>query len=242
MVASSPPFSVHNLSCSYPGRQSKALSDISFSVSEGTVNGVLGPNGAGKSTLLKATLGILPYDGSARFFDQSFESSREKVAYIPQRNAIDWDFPVSALDVCLMGLYPRIGWLRRIKGEHKDEALHYLEKVGLVDFAYRQIGALSGGQQQRVFMARALAQQAQLFLLDEPMAGIDQKTQNLLFELFQGLKQDGKTIVIVHHNLYTAKEHFDYVILLNQNLVDSGSPEDVLTQETINKAYNTVTV
>ncbi|MGH1403163.1 MAG: metal ABC transporter ATP-binding protein [Alphaproteobacteria bacterium] len=236
------PFCVKNLSCRYPGRKNWALRDISFSIVSGTINGVLGPNGAGKSTLLKSSIGLLPYEGSVSFSEQSFESNRDKIAYIPQRNAIDWDFPVSALDVCLMGIYPRIGWLRRIKGSDKEEALHYLEKVGLEDFAHRQIGALSGGQQQRVFMARALAQKADLFLLDEPMAGIDQKTQDLLFDLFQSLKKEGKTIVIVHHNLYTAKEHFDYVVLLNQSLVDHGYPTDVLTQDTINKAYNTVTV
>lgn len=234
------PLSVQNLSCRYARQGSYALRDISFTAKAGTITGVLGPNGAGKSTFLKSILDLLPHEGSVKFFDGTLAKNRQKIAYIPQRSSVDWDFPVSALDVCLMGLYPRIGWLRRISKAHKEEAMHYLEQVKLQDFAHRQIGALSGGQQQRVFMARALAQQAELFLLDEPMAGVDQKTQTLLFDLFSDLKQQGKTMLIIHHNLQAASAHFDYILLLNQTLVAQGSPEQALSEDAINRAYSPI--
>ncbi len=223
------PFAFDTVTCKYAGQEDFAVRDFSASVTQGKITGIIGPNGAGKSTLIKAALGLIPYDGKIII--------EPNAAYIPQRKDIDWDFPVSALDVCLMGLYPKIGWLRRIKKAHKQEAMHYLETVKLADFAHRPIGALSGGQQQRVFMARALAQQSELFLLDEPMAGVDQKTQILLFELFKTLKADGKTIVIVHHNLAAAQEHFDDVVLMNKTLIAQGSPNDVLTTQYLNKAY-----
>ena len=234
------PLSVKDLSCRYARQGSYALRDISFTANTGTITGVLGPNGAGKSTFLKSILDLLPHEGSVKFFDGTLSKNRQKIAYIPQRSSVDWDFPVSALDVCLMGLYPRIGWLRRIGKAHKEEAMHYLEQVKLQEFAHRQIGALSGGQQQRVFMARALAQQAELFLLDEPMAGVDQKTQSLLFDLFSDLKQQGKTMLIIHHNLQAASAHFDHILLLNQALVAQGTPEQALSEDAINRAYSPI--
>lgn len=229
MTSSSSPLSFHDVSCVYAGQDTTAVERFSASVMAQSITGIIGPNGAGKSTLIKAALGLLPYEGDITIAPNA--------AYIPQRKDIDWDFPVSALDVCLMGLYSKIGWLRRITKVHKQEAMQYLEKVKLADFAHRPIGALSGGQQQRVFMARALAQQSDLFLLDEPMAGVDQKTQALLFELFETLKNDGKTIVIVHHNLAAAQKHFDDVLLMNKVLIAQGKPQDVLTTENLNKAY-----
>ncbi|PCJ99677.1 MAG: manganese ABC transporter ATP-binding protein [Zetaproteobacteria bacterium] len=234
------PLSVEGLSCRYTKQESYALRDISFTAHTGTITGVLGPNGAGKSTFLKSILDLLPHEGNVKFFGDTIEENRQKIAYIPQRSSVDWDFPVSALDVCLMGLYPRIGWLKRIRKTHKEEAMHYLEKVKLQDFAHRQIGALSGGQQQRVFMARALAQKADLFLLDEPMAGVDQKTQTLLFRLFKDLKMQGKTMLIIHHNLQAASEHFDHILLLNQVLISQGTPENALSQDSINRAYSPI--
>ncbi len=221
--------SFEDVTCAYAGQDTPAVTGFSAVIAHQSITGIIGPNGAGKSTAIKAALGLLEYQGKI--------SIAQNAAYIPQRKDIDWDFPVSALDVCLMGLYPKIGWLRRITKAHKQEALRYLETVKLADFAHRPIGALSGGQQQRVFMARALAQQSDLFLLDEPMAGVDQKTQVLLFELFETLKKDGKTIVIVHHNLAAAQEYFDDVILMNKVLIAQGAPQDVLTTENLNKAY-----
>lgn len=239
-ISNPAPLSVQNLYCRYARQENYALRDISFTAKSGTITGVLGPNGAGKSTFLKSILNLLPYDGSVTFFGGTLSNNRKKIAYIPQRSSVDWDFPVSALDVCLMGLYPRIGWFHRINKAHKEEAMHYLEQVKLQDFANRQIGALSGGQQQRVFMARALAQKAELFLLDEPMAGVDQKTQSLLFDLFRDLKNQDKTILIIHHNLQAANEHFDNILLLNQSIISEGSPDNALTADAINRAYSPV--
>lgn len=218
-----------NVSCTYSGQDTAVIQNFSATIKSQNITGIIGPNGAGKSTLIKCALGLLAYDGEI--------SIAENYAYIPQRKDIDWSFPVSALDVCLMGLYSKIGWLKRITKSHKAEAMDYLDTVKLADYADRPIGALSGGQQQRVFMARALAQQSDLFLLDEPMAGVDQKTQTLLFDLFHSLKNTGKTIVIVHHNLAAVQEHFDEVILLNKSLIAQGTPHDVLTTAHLNKAY-----
>jgi len=231
------PLSIENVSCRYPDQQHDAIKSMSFNVKEKTITGIIGPNGAGKSTLIKTALNLIPHQGHIQFWDDTFENIRDKVAYIPQRKSIDWNFPVNVLDVCLMGMYPRIGWLKRIKKHHKEEAMNFLQQVEMQDFADKPIGALSGGQQQRVFMARALAQKADLFLLDEPMAGIDQKTEGLLFELFDTLKTQNKTIVIVHHNLQAATDHFDEVVLMNQTLIAQGNPKDVLDISTINKAY-----
>ena len=233
------PLSIKELSFRYPGQKQHAVRDITFDVKNKSITGIIGPNGAGKSTIIKAAIDLAPYDGEVNFWGNSFKKNMTRVAYIPQRKSIDWDFPVNALDVCLMGMYPQIGWLKRITKNHKEEAMSYLEQVELQDFAHRPIGALSGGQQQRVFMARALAQKADLFLLDEPMAGIDQKTQSLLFDLFKKLNRVGKTIVIVHHNLQAATDHFDEVILLNQIIIAQGKPNDVLDISMMNKAYAT---
>lgn len=236
------PLSLKDVSCRYSGQDEPALSGISFDIPPAKICGILGPNGAGKSTILKSALGVIPHAGLITFFGSGFNGSRERIAYIPQRKEIDWDFPVSALDVCLMGLYPKIGIMKWIRKSHKEQAMGYLKQVGLCDLASRPIGALSGGQQQRVFMARALAQDADLFLLDEPMVGVDQTTQSLLFNLFQDLKAKGKTIVIVHHNLQDASDHFDHIILVNKKLIAIGSPKDVFTKETLNSAYGAIAV
>lgn len=234
------PLVTDSLSCRYLGGDGYALDNVNFTLNPATITGIVGPNGAGKSTFIKAVLGLIPSKGDVRFFDQPFDKVRQDIAYIPQRQSIDHDFPVSTLDVCLMGMYPRIGFLRRIKRRHRDEAMGYLEQVQMQDYAHRPIGALSGGQQQRVFVARALAQRASLFILDEPMAGIDQTTQTLLFDLFRVLTSQGKTILIVHHNIYTARTVFDDVMLLNKTVVAQGKPCDVLTDEMLAQTYNAV--
>lgn len=232
------PLSVKNLSARHPGQNTNAIENITYSLKPSCLTGVIGPNGAGKSTLLKAILGLIKYDGDVSFFGSSFKDHQKKIAYIPQRSTIDWDFPVTALDVCLMGLYPKIGWFKSVKKKHKEEAMSYLEKVDLAPFASQPIGKLSGGQQQRVFMARALAQKADLFLLDEPMAGVDQTTQDILFDVFKTLTtKEYATILMIHHNLEAARTHFDHVILLNKKLIAAGRAESVLTQDNINQAY-----
>lgn len=231
------PLIVKDLSCRYTGQHDDALSGASFTANSEEIIGILGPNGAGKSTLVKGILDLIPAEGEVKFFGGALKDHKTQIAYIPQRSAIDWNFPVSALDVCLMGMYPRIGLLKRITKAHREEAMSYLEHVKLTGYANRQIGNLSGGQQQRVFMARALAQNADLLFLDEPMAGIDQTTQDLLFTLFKDLKAQGKTILIVHHHLQSAKEHFDRILLVNKTLVADGSPENSLSQENLIKVY-----
>lgn len=236
-IPKSPTLEIKALSARYGGQSDYALKDVSFDLHSGEILGIIGANGAGKSTLIKAILGLIPASGQIKIFGGNLAQVRQKLAYIPQRKDIDWDFPVCALDICLMGMYPRIGWLRRIKAQHKEEALSYLRQVELEDFAMRPIGALSGGQQQRVFMARALAQKAELIILDEPFAGIDQKTQETLFNILKNLKSDGKSIMIVHHNLQAASKHFDRVVLLNKSLIALGEPKDVMTQENIGLTY-----
>ncbi len=228
---------VENLSCRYIGQQDNALQNVNFTAQGSEIIGILGPNGAGKSTLVKSILDLIPYEGDVKFFGGTLKDHKTQIAYIPQRSSIDWNFPVSALDVCLMGMYPRIGLLKRITKSHRTQAMSYLEQVKLADYAHRQIGNLSGGQQQRVFMARALAQDADLLFLDEPMAGIDQTTQDLLFDLFKNLKAKGKTILIVHHNLQSAKEHFDRILLVNKTLVTDDAPDKALSQENLIKVY-----
>ena len=236
-MSTSTPLCVKDLSCRYTGQNDDAISNINFTAHNKEIIGVLGPNGAGKSTLIKGVLDLIPHEGEVKFFGGTLKDHKTKIAYIPQRSTIDWQFPVSALDVCLMGMYPRIGLLKRITKTHREEAMSYLEHVKLADYAHRQIGNLSGGQQQRVFMARALAQDADLLFLDEPMAGIDQTTQDLLFTLFKNLKAKGKTILIVHHHLQSAKEHFDRILLINKTLVSDDTPENALSHENLIKVY-----
>ncbi|MDH5722544.1 MAG: metal ABC transporter ATP-binding protein [Alphaproteobacteria bacterium] len=235
------PLIVKDLSCRYAGQHDDVLSNVSFVANSGEIIGVLGPNGAGKSTLIKGVLDLIPHEGEVKFFGGALKDHKTKIAYIPQRSSIDWQFPVSALDVCLMGMYPRIGLLKRITKANREEAMSYLEQVKLADYARKQIGSLSGGQQQRVFMARALAQDADLLFLDEPMAGIDQTTQDLLFTLFKDLKAKGKTILIVHHHLQSAKEHFDRILLINKILISDGPPNETLSQENLAAVYGGIT-
>lgn len=231
------PLKISDMTVRYHKSNQDALSDLSFEIEPQTITGLFGPNGAGKSTVIKAALGLISYKGDVKFYGRNFDKVRKKIAYIPQRKDIDWTFPVNVLDVCLMGLHPHIGLFRRINKKHKEKAMHYLEQVGMQDSAKSPIGMLSGGQQQRVFMARALAQDPDLFLLDEPMAGVDQKSQSILFAMLNTLKQDGKTSVIVHHNMHGASDIFDRAILLNKKTIAYGSPDEALSKENITKAY-----
>lgn len=230
------PLKVTNITVAY---QKKAvLKNVSFSVPKGKLIGIIGPNGAGKSTLIKSILGLVPpINGEVEIFGESYESKRKSVGYVPQKESVDWDFPTDALDVVTMGRYGKLGWFRRPSKQDKEIARQCLEKVGMSEFSNRQISQLSGGQQQRVFLARALAQEADLYFMDEPFAGVDAATEKAIVSLLAELKNEGKTVLVVHHDLNTVKEYFDWVMLINGALVDIGPTEEVFTNELLQKTY-----
>ncbi|MCS6800801.1 MAG: metal ABC transporter ATP-binding protein [Chloroflexota bacterium] len=219
-------------------RDTPALDGVTLTVPPGTLAAIVGPNGAGKSTLLKAVQGIVPrVRGEIRVFGVPARQARLRIGYVPQRTAVDWNFPTDVLDVVLMGTYGRLGWLRRPGRREHAIALEALDRVGLRSLAHRQIGQLSGGQQQRVFLARALAQQADLYLMDEPFAGIDAATEQAIVEVLRELRAAGKTVVCVHHDLETVAEYFDWAALLNVRLFAAGTVEEALAPEHLAAAY-----
>jgi manganese/zinc/iron transport system ATP- binding protein len=227
---------IHDVTVAY--HRKPVLWDIDLTLTEPALVGIVGPNGAGKSTLLKAVLGLVPLaSGSVTIFGQPLSQVRGRVGYFPQRNSVDWDFPVSAFDVVLMGTYGQLGWFRRPGVKEKAKARECLSRVGLSGLGNQQIGQLSGGQQQRTFLARALAQQAELYFMDEPMAGVDAATERVIFEVLRELRDAGKTLVVVHHDLRTVPEYFDQVILLNTRLVASGATAAVFNPENLRKTY-----
>ncbi len=229
---------IKNLSVSY--RNTTALWEISFALASGQIIGIVGPNGSGKSTLLKSILGLIPKDtGTIEYFNSlSIEQARPKIAYVPQREDIDWDFPITALDVVMMGLTPRLGLFKWASKDDIAFCHSCLERVGLKkDLISRHIGELSGGQQQRVFIARALAQKADIYMLDEPFSAIDTISEDIILNLFFELKKQGKTIFIVHHDLFSVQKYFDSVVLLNSRLVAYGPTRDVLTGPNLAAAY-----
>lgn len=231
-----PALELHDLTVSYAKKP--VLYGVDVQVPQGALVGIIGPNGAGKSTMIRAIMGLTPASsGWVQIFGESFEKNRHRVGYVPQREQVDWDFPVNVMDVVLMGRYGRRGWLRRVTKEDKKIAEESLDKVGMLPFRNRQIANLSGGQQQRVFLARALAQQSDLYLMDEPFAGVDATTERAIVTLLQDLQSQGKTILVVHHDLTTAKEYFDHLLLLNMRLVSFGKTQDVFTVEQLQKTY-----
>jgi manganese/zinc/iron transport system ATP- binding protein len=231
-----PVVEVHDLTVSYDRKP--VLWDIDLTLPDRSLIGVIGPNGAGKSTLIKAIMGLVPVSsGYTSIYDQPLKSVRNRVSYVPQRESVDWDFPASAFDVVLMGLYGKMGLFRRPTKAHKDAATEALKKVGMEAYANRQISQLSGGQQQRIFLARALAQDADIYFMDEPFAGVDMATENAIIELLRKMRDSGKTIVVVHHDLQSAVEYFDWTVLLNMRLVGSGPTSQILTQELLEKTY-----
>jgi manganese/zinc/iron transport system ATP- binding protein len=231
-----PAIEVHDLTVAY--RTQPVLWDVDLELPAGRLIAIVGPNGAGKSTLLKAILGLVkPITGWVKVFDQPYATRRSWVGYVPQRETVDWDFPTSAQDVVTMGLYGRIGWLRRPTREHRELARDCLLKVGMEEYAERQISQLSGGQQQRVFLARALAQDARLYLMDEPFAGVDATTERAILTLLQELKDAGRTVVAVHHDLQTVAEYFDHVVLLNMRLVAAGPVSETFTADNLQRTY-----
>ncbi|WP_214630562.1 metal ABC transporter ATP-binding protein [Paenibacillus agaridevorans] len=230
------PLAINGLSVAY--QKKPVLRGVTFEVNEGELIGVIGPNGAGKSTMIKAALGLIPaIGGEVLVYGKSLKSQRKLIGYVPQRESVDWDFPTNALDVVLMGTYGRLGWYRRPGAKEKALALDCLSKVGMADFADRQISQLSGGQQQRVFLARALVQDAKLYFMDEPFAGVDAATEKAIITLLQELKRQGKTVIVVHHDLATVKQYFDSVLLLNVELQAFGPTETTFTQEQLQHTY-----
>ncbi len=215
-----------------------AVSDVTVSIAPAALTAIVGPNGAGKSTFLKAALGLVPVEaGEVLFFGRPVATTRARIAYVPQRASVDWDFPASARDVVTMGMYPRLGAFGRITRADRAQALDCLHRVGMADMAERQIGKLSGGQQQRVFLARALAQGADLFLLDEPFAGVDAATEAAIVAVLRHLRDEGCTVVAVHHDLTTVADYFDRVILMRGGVVASGTVAEVFTEAMVARAY-----
>lgn len=236
MSEAAPPLEVHDLTVSYDRKP--VLYGIDVTVEPGSLVGVVGPNGAGKSTLVKTVMGVVPPNGGwVKIFGQPFKKAVTRVGYVPQRESVDWDFPVSVMDVVLMGRYGHAGLLRRVGKRDREIARECLEKVNMLPFADRQIGNLSGGQQQRVFLARALAQESDLYLMDEPFAGVDAATETVIVELLRELRERGKTILVVHHDLATAREYFDKLLLLNMRLIAYGDVEETYRPELLQKTY-----
>ena len=226
----------HDVTVAYGRRP--VLWNVDLTVPGACLFGIIGPNGAGKSTLLKAALGLVPLaGGEVRILGAPLEQVRSRVGYVPQRESVDWDFPVTVTDVVLMGTYARLGWLRRPGPRERRLAAECLDRVGLTDVADRQIGRLSGGQQQRVFLARALAQQADVYFLDEPMAGVDARSQERIFRVLSDLRAEGRLVVIVHHDLRSVAEWFDAVALIDMRLVATGPVAEVLTPENLRRTY-----
>lgn len=214
------------------------LWDIDLNIPKGSLMAIVGPNGAGKSTLIKAILGITKLvTGNVLFFDQEYKDVRKQISYVPQKESVDWDFPTTVFDVVLMGRYGHVGWIKRPGKKDKELTLEALKKVSMEEYKKRHIKELSGGQQQRVFLARSLVQGAQIYLMDEPFAGVDVKTEKAILKILKELKEEGKTVVVVHHDLDTVRDYFDSVTILNKQIIASGKISEVFTQENIKLAY-----
>lgn len=233
-----PEFALHIEDLTVAYNDKPVLWDIDINVPPGVLAAIIGPNGAGKSTLIKTVLGLVkPAAGHIYLHGEPFAKRRKSVGYVPQRSSVDWDFPTTALDVVTMGLYGQLGWLRRPGVRAKEQALEALEQVGMTVFAERQISQLSGGQQQRVFLARALVQDAEIYFMDEPMAGVDATTERAIITLLKDLRARGKTVIVVHHDLQTVSTYFDYLLLLNVRLIAQGKTREVYTAENLRAAY-----
>ncbi len=230
------PLSVHAMTVSY--NQRPVLWDVDYDAPTASIIAIVGPNGAGKSTFLKAIVEAIPRStGVVEFWGKPFSKARNRIAYVPQRESVDWDFPVSVLDVVAMGRYAKMGWFKSVSEKHLQVARQSLAKVGMEGFAHRQISQLSGGQQQRVFIARALAQEADLYLMDEPFAGVDAATEAVIVSILRDLRSTGKTVMCVHHDLTTITQYFDQVLLLNTRLIASGPVKTTFTKENLGKTY-----
>ena len=231
-----PAIDITDLTVAYQDKP--VLWDVDLQVPTGVLLAIVGPNGAGKTTLIKAALGLIkPVAGQTLILGAPYAEQRRLVGYVPQRGSVDWDFPTNVLDVVMMGRYGRLGWLRRPGREDLERALEALEKVGMARFAERQISQLSGGQQQRTFLARALVQDAQVYFMDEPFQGVDATTERAIVDLLKELRAAGKSVVVVHHDLQTVTEYFDWVLLLNVRRIAAGPVGTVFTEENLRRAY-----
>ncbi len=212
--------------------------DMDLDIYEGSITAIIGPNGAGKSTLMKGVLGLMkPVSGKVEIMGKAYKEVYRHIAYIPQTSTVNWNFPTTVLDVVSMGRYIHLGFFKRVSKKEKEIAMKALKKMKMEEFANRQISELSGGQRQRVFIARAIAQDALIYFMDEPLAGVDKKTEKIIIETMREFKKEGKTIIAVHHDLNTLKEYFDHVVMVNKQLIASGRVEDIFTDENISKAY-----
>src|SRR6056297_464370 len=230
------PLAIRGLTVSYG--EKPAIFSVDMTVEPGAMTAIIGPNGAGKSTLLKAALGVVkPLTGTVTCWGAPLGKMRAGIAYMPQRASVDWDFPTRVIDVVIMGMQRELGLLGRVRTKHLERAMSCLSRVGMEGFADRQIGQLSGGQQQRVFLARALAQEADLYLLDEPFAGVDAATEKAIIAVLKDLKASGCTVIAVHHDLATVPEYFDHAFLINTTAIASGPVSEAFTAETLNRAY-----
>ncbi|MCC6614944.1 MAG: metal ABC transporter ATP-binding protein [Anaerolineae bacterium] len=231
-----PALEIDDLTVAYNSKP--AIWDVDLTVPEGVLMAIVGPNGAGKSTLIKAALNLIPRSaGTARFYGKPYAQARQLVGYVPQRGSVDWDFPTSVIDVVTMGLYGRLGWLKRPGRRERELALHALDQVGMADFAGRQISQLSGGQQQRTFLARALVQDASIYFMDEPFAAVDAVTERAIVAILRTLRERDKTVIVVHHDLQTVGDYFDWVTLLNVEVVASGPVKQVFTADNLRRTY-----
>ncbi len=227
---------VDDLTVAY--RDHPVLWDIDLRIPPGVLLAVVGPNGAGKTTLIKAILGLVPpVAGQVRILGRPYAEQRKRVGYVPQRGSVDWDFPTNVLDVVLMGTYGRLGWFRRPGRVEREQARQALDLVGMLKYADRQISQLSGGQQQRVFLARALVQEAEVYLMDEPFQGVDAATERAIVQILQNLRDKGRTVVVVHHDLQTVRDYFDWLTLLNVRLIAHGPVAEVFTEANLRQAY-----
>lgn len=231
-----PSLEVHDVTVAFDRKP--VLWNIDLTLPQGKLVGIIGPNGAGKSTLIKAVMGLLPLSsGYVKLFDQPIDDVRKRISYVPQRESVDWDFPASVLDIVLMGRYGKLGLFTRPRKADRDVAMDCLRKVGMESFVNRQISQLSGGQQQRTFLARALAQQADIYFMDEPFAGVDAATEKAIINLLRSMTEQKKTVIVVHHDLQSVPQYFDYVIMLNTRLVAYGPTESVFTQDNLTATY-----
>ncbi|MCK0159152.1 metal ABC transporter ATP-binding protein [Allomuricauda sp. F6463D] len=236
MTKKHPAIQIDDLTVAYDYKP--VLWDIDLVIPDGVLMAIVGPNGAGKSTLIKAILGIIePIAGSVQVFGEPYKKQVDKVAYVPQKGSVDWDFPTTALDVVMMGTYGSLGWIKRPGQKEKKAALEALEKVGMLEFKSRQISQLSGGQQQRIFLARALVQSASIYLMDEPFQGVDATTEKAIINILKELRQAGKTLIVVHHDLQTVPEYFDWVTFLNVKGIASGPVKDIFNDDNLTKTY-----
>ena len=228
--------SINDLTVAYDDKP--VLWDIDLDIKKGTLMAIVGPNGAGKSTLIKAMLNLIkPITGCISFFGSSYKKERSKIAYVPQRGSVDWDFPTTALDVVEMGRYGKIGWIKRVGKSDRKIAVDAIKKVGREGFEKRQISQLSGGQQQRIFLARALVQDAEIYFMDEPFQGVDAKTEKSIINILKKLRDKGKTVIVVHHDLQTVEEYFDYIAFINVAVISSGKVKEIFNRENIEKTY-----